>query len=211
MLKRIGMAAVATTLAVSLVGCGADDNTRNRNDRFRTQSNQNGAGNGVINPSGIGVNNNANGNGTMNQGPGGMGQGNMGQGGMNQGTAHNDMTTGQNGLNDQEQRLMKRIRDVNGVNDATVFVNGNDIIVGIEVDNVGKRDQIEEKVRKALQNDKENKDYTVHVTSERSMHERIRSIHGQMQSTDGHPIRDMANDIGQLLEDMGNAVTRPFR
>jgi len=33
----------------------------------------------------------------------------------------------------------------------------------------------------------------------------------QMTPMDGHPIRDMANDVGVLIEDIGKAITTPLR
>lgn len=205
MYKRIGATVACAALALNLTACGTDDNNRRdnvRNDRVRTQSTQNG-NDGFING-------NASNNGLNNQDMLGDGR-NMRNNATGNGTTLNGNDTMSNGgqMNNQQDRLVQRVRNVNGVNDATVFVNGKDIIVGLELNNVGQRNKVEQDVRKALEND--NKGYTVHVTSERAMHDRIRSIHGQMQPMDGHPVRDMANDIGDLLRDMGNAVTEPFR
>ncbi|MCM3635647.1 MULTISPECIES: YhcN/YlaJ family sporulation lipoprotein [Paenibacillus] len=197
MYKRIGATFVCTALALSLTACGTDDNnTRDnvRNDRIRTQSTQNG-------PDGF-INGNAYDNGMMNK--------NSARNGttLNGNDRNNTMSNGDQ-MNNQQQRLVQRVRNVNGVNDATVFVNGRDIIVGLELNNVGQRAKVEQDVRRALEQD--NNGYNVHVTSERAMHDRIRSIQGQMQPLDGQPVRDMATDIADLLRDMGNAVTAPFR
>lgn len=205
MYKRIGATVACAALALSITACGTGDyNNRDnvRNDRVRTQSTQQG-NDGFING-------NANNNGFTNQDMLGDGR-NMNNNATRNGTTSSGYNTMSNGdlMNNQQGRLVERVRSVNGVNDATVFVNGKDIIVGLEVNNVGKRDQVEQKVRKVLE--KDNQGYTVHVTSERAIHDRIRSIQGQMQPMDGHPMKDMANDIGELLKDMGRAVTEPLR
>lgn len=209
MYKRIGATVVCTALVLSLTACGTNYNNRDnvRNDRVRTNSTHNGY-NGYING-------NATNNGyTTNQlGDGRNMHNNATRNDMNNnvtrnGNGYNTMSNGGQ-MNNQQNRLVERVRSINGVNDATVFVNGKDIIVGLEVNNVGQKKQVEQKVRQVLE--KDNHGYTVHVTSERAIHDRIRSISGQMQPMDGHPMRDMAHDIGQLLKDMGRTVTEPLR
>jgi len=207
MYKRIGATVVCTALVLSLTACGTTYNKRDnvRNDRVRTNSTQNGY-NGYIN--GHTTNNGY----TTNQDMLGDGRNMHNNATRNgNGTTLNGYGTMSNGgqMNNQQHKLVQRVRSINGVNDATVFVNGKDIIVGLEVNNVGQKNQVEQKVRQVLE--KDNHGYTVHVTSERAIHDRIRSIQGQMQPMDGHPMRNMANDIGQLLKDMGKAVTEPLR
>lgn len=193
-MKKLGIAIACTALVLSLTACGTYD--RNRNDN-RT--------NGVRPQS---VHDNAT----------------TGDRNLNNLDGRDTMMNGQS-MNDQQKRLVNSVRRVEGVNDATVVVNGQDIIVGIDVDNVGRREEVVKNVKKALQND--HNGYNVHVTAERAMHDRIRTIHGQMGNNDGqlntystgnnyndnqrHPIRNLARDIQDLLEDMGEAVTEPLR
>lgn len=108
-----------------------------------------------------------------------------------------------------KKQIVENIRKVDGVKDSTVVVNGNDIIVGLDVENGAQKSQIENKVRNTLQN--ANSGYNIHITSEGSLHDRIRTLDEQMKPLDGHPVKNMTNDIKTLLDDMGKSVKHTIR
>lgn len=188
MYKRIGLIAIGATLALSLTGCGKEMNYSKKD----VNRHMNGVTSQSTRHPGDVIGQNAN-------------RGDV----MGQNANRNDGTLNAKDTNKQHEMMLKHVRKVNGVNDATVFVNGNDIVVGLDLDNNAKRAEVEQNVTKALQ--EANAGYTVHVTSDASMHDRIRQIKGQMVPMDGHPIRNMAEDITVLLEDMGRMVTEPLR
>lgn len=107
------------------------------------------------------------------------------------------------------EKIQTSILKIKGVSAATVFVNNNDVIVGVDLkDNANKAD-VEKQVKKAVE--KTDKGYKVHVTSDKNMHTRIHDMKSHMTPMDGHPVRDMAKDVGILIEDMGKAFTAPLR
>jgi len=189
MYKRIGLIAVGATFLLSMTACGAysEDPTKELDRRI----------NGVTQQS-------------TEQGSGLIGQQRDGRDeiGVDNNT-RNDALINARDIDMQSEQLLQRVRNVNGVNDATLFVNGDDVVVGLDLDSDSDHAQIEQHVKHMLQ--EANSGFTVHVTSDAEMHDRIRQIKGQMVPMDGHPIRNMAQDITTLLEDMGRVVTEPLR
>nr|WP_243864731.1 YhcN/YlaJ family sporulation lipoprotein [Paenibacillus castaneae] len=111
------------------------------------------------------------------------------------------------GTGQEAKQLVNRAELVSGVKKATVVVNNNDAIVGIDVDNTGKKAIIEKQVHSALKT--QYPQYNIHVTSDPNLHERIRSIDGTHSME--HPVKTLGSDVTLLIRDIGNAVTRPFR
>lgn len=196
MYKRIGLMMVGTALALTVTACGTDRNNNElgrQADGMRTQSTQQGS-------NVVGKNQNADHNNNMLNDRGMVNDPGM----INDRGVINDRDG-----NEQHRKLLEQVRKVNGVQDATVFVSGDDIVVGLDVQDNNNGAVVEKRVKQALQ--KTHPGYNVHVTSDHGMHNRIREIQGQMMPMDGQPIRNMANDVADLLEDMGRAVTEPFR
>nr|WP_262985695.1 YhcN/YlaJ family sporulation lipoprotein [Paenibacillus sp. PL91] len=104
-------------------------------------------------------------------------------------------------------QLENRAEMVNGVEEATVIVNNKDAIVGIDVDNTGKKAIIEKQVYAALKG--QYPAYNIHVTSDQNMHQKIKSMNVNL--TNGHPIKTLANDVSTMIRDISNAVTAPLR
>ena len=104
-------------------------------------------------------------------------------------------------------QLKNRAELVNGVNKATVVVHKNDAIVGIDVDNPVKKAIIEKQVYAALKG--QFPAYNIHVTSDPDMHQKIKSMNVNL--TNGHPIKTLANDVALMIRDIGNAISAPVR
>ncbi|OBZ09281.1 YhcN/YlaJ family sporulation lipoprotein [Bacillus sp. FJAT-26390] len=103
--------------------------------------------------------------------------------------------------------LANRAEMVTGVKKATVVVHNHDAIVGLDIDNPGKKAIIEKQVHAALKG--QYPAYNIHVTSDQNMHQKIKSMSGNL--TSGHPIKTLANDVAIMIRDIGNAITAPLR
>lgn len=117
-----------------------------------------------------------------------------------------------NGTESHNQALADRIvntaTNVPGVTRATAVVNGKDAVIGLDVTNMTKsRAMIERDVANAVR--KAVPGCNVHVTADRTLHQRISTLDSQVRS--GHPVRTLAQDVGTLITDIGRAVTAPFR
>lgn len=119
---------------------------------------------------------------------------------IGQRAARNDTSLNDRDIDTEQEDLLHHVRNVNGVKDATLFVNGSDVVVGLDLVSTDQRAEVENKVRRAIEEARA--DYNIHITSDADMHDRIRQIKGQMIPMDGHPIRNMAEDIRILLGDM---------
>lgn len=105
------------------------------------------------------------------------------------------------------KQLANRADKVPGVNKATVVIHKNDAIVGLDVDNTGKKAIIEKQVYAALKG--QYPEYNIHVTSEEKIHQKIRSLNVSM--TNGHPLKTLANDVAVIIRNIGGTVTAPLR
>ncbi|MCQ6558575.1 YhcN/YlaJ family sporulation lipoprotein [Paenibacillus mendelii] len=132
------------------------------------------------------------------------------------GTNMNGMD-GMNGMNgthttsnkDASDKIAKHISSVKGVSKATVVVHNNDAIVGLDVKAGENTSMVEKEVKRAVE--RVHPGYTVYVTTDKNLHSRIRGVQSQMVPLDGHPIRNMTEDVGTLIRDMGRTITAPFR
>jgi len=107
------------------------------------------------------------------------------------------------------ERISRHISRMQGVSKATVFVHDRDAVVGLDLKNGTNRANVENAVRQSVE--KMEPGYRVHVTADANLHSRIRTLQSQMVPLDGHPVRNLSEDVGILLRDIGHAVTAPFR
>jgi len=148
--------------------------------------------------------------------------------GMYGSNMNNMSTTNDTHYSRTVKQIASQAEKVQGVNRASVVVHNNDCIVGLDTNNRNVAG-IEKSVRNTLE--KKYPSYKFHVTSDKKLHTRITGLHTNMSNnytnnnytrntgtmnnmnygTDGHPIRDLATDVGDLIRDIGNAVTAPLR
>ncbi|WP_047153014.1 YhcN/YlaJ family sporulation lipoprotein [Aneurinibacillus tyrosinisolvens] len=185
--KSLAVASLVVVMAGSIVGCnrapGGDGKANTQNYR----ANQNST-NRVATPDGVR---------TRSDGAG---------------TArYNTIGVRPHAARNNEQRVadhMARLATgVKGVSRASAVVNGKDVIIGIDGANAADAKVKEREVYQALR--KSQPGYNIHVTSDRNLHQRIRTLNTQMAA--GHPVRDLTADIGALIRDIGRTVTAPFR
>nr|WP_027416796.1 YhcN/YlaJ family sporulation lipoprotein [Aneurinibacillus terranovensis] len=112
---------------------------------------------------------------------------------------------------DENQRIANRLAqlaaNVDGVTGATAVVNGKDAVIGIQGAQPYNKKMIERKVLTALK--RAEPAYNIHVTADKGLNDRIRTM--STQRAGNHPIRDIGQDIANLIRDMGRTVTAPFR
>lgn len=152
------------------------------NNSYGTNRNYAGSGNNGMHPNHLGMNANGNGNGGYNR--------------------------------DISQKIEKHVSSIQGVDRATVVVYGKDVIVGLNAKGGGNTNALTNKVRKAVQDVQPG--YNVHVTTDNNLNTRIRTLNTDLTPAgltpmDGRPVQDFANDVGELITDMGRAITAPFR
>lgn len=104
-------------------------------------------------------------------------------------------------------QLANVARQVGGVKEATVVLHEKEAIVGIDVDNMGKKNIIEKQVYNVLKT--QYPEFNIHVTSQQDVHQKIKSLNTNLSK--GHPIKSLANDIALIVRDIGNTVTAPIR
>ncbi|WP_053911988.1 YhcN/YlaJ family sporulation lipoprotein [Aneurinibacillus migulanus] len=105
-------------------------------------------------------------------------------------------------------RMVNTAANIQGVTHAIAVVSGRDAVIGLDINKGTKnRAMIEREVANAVK--KANPGYNAHVTADRTLHQRIRTLNSQVRS--GHPVRALAQDVGTIITDIGRAVTAPFR
>lgn len=181
-------------------GIGVTDNTTGMtNNRMGTNTDGLGMTNRGTTTDGLGMTN----RGTTD----GLGMTNRGTTTDGLGMKSNDVNRVGVNYHKEAKQLADRARLVSGVKKATVVVNNKDAIVGIDVNNVGKKATIEKQVHAALKNQYPH--YNIHVTSDPNLHKRINTMNVNMGSA--HPVKTLANDVAIMIRDIGAAVTRPLR
>lgn len=144
----------------------------------------------------------------------GMSAGNPGAVGFNRNATGGAV----NGREDQRiaQNAAIVAKSVGNVDRATAVVNGNDIVIGIDVKQGANERKVEENVRQKVKQGYPG--YNVHVTADRNIHKRIGTLsrdwlnnNGNNNMTPGQPVRDLGNDIADVIRDIGRTVTAPLR
>lgn len=80
------------------------------------------------------------------------------------------------------EKLSKKAAAVRGVSEATVVVYGNDAIIGIDVKNGTNARSVEQKVHDSVRADA--KGLKVHITGDKNIHTRIRSLQSRFTGMD---------------------------
>jgi len=125
-------------------------------------------------------------------------------------TDHDLMMNGQS-MTEQQQQIMNNIRKVNGVNDATIDIINNKIIVGLDVENVGQREAVVNDVKNMLQ--QLYRGYEVSVTARRADYDRIRTFNKDTASGTEEANRgiNITDDLKALVREMKETFSKPLR
>lgn len=208
MKKNAGLLLLALVLVLAVTGCMNNDNgmktnqykarttdPRMSNDRYPDRSITDGALNGTDRMGSralTDMNRTAD-----NRQPALDGTGNRANNGIEN---PNDNVSG---------RLLKHVSSVKGVSKATVVINNRDAIVGVDCKAGENTAAVAQRVRNTVK--KLEPSYKVHVTADKNLHTRLQGMQRQMRPLDGHPVRNLTEDIGTLIRDIGRAVTAPLR
>jgi spore cortex protein len=152
-----------------------------------------------------------NGNGDMNYRNGTMND--YGDGNVNQyGNGKMNMTN--NGYNYDKryardgslaERIDERVENMAYVEDVNTVVYNDTIIVAIDTDDRNDKD-VEKKVRRAIQGLAHDK--KVRIVTDENMFKRIGTINDGLR--DGDAIDDFQSDFREIMDDIGDAMKRPF-
>lgn len=104
-------------------------------------------------------------------------------------------------------QLENRCENIPGVQDAQVVMYKDDILVGVQTAEGTDAKQLESRIKAALNGQVEGKE--IHVITDEEQFNRLGDINRQIR--DGQPISNFAEDIGDILNSVGRAVTEPFR
>ena len=103
------------------------------------------------------------------------------------------------------RRIADRVEKLDQVEDARAIVYGNQVIVGADTNDSNAQD-VDRKVRQAIRNIAQTRNVTV-VTDD-DMFDRIRTVDDDLQG--GQAIEEVQSDINAILNDLGDAIQRPF-
>ncbi|WP_337098502.1 YhcN/YlaJ family sporulation lipoprotein [Paenibacillus sp. YIM B09110] len=107
------------------------------------------------------------------------------------------------------KQIEKEIAAIKGVDKHTVIVHNRNAIIGLDVKAGHNAAVVAKQIKQKAE--QVGKGYTIHVTSDKSIHSRIQNMSQQMVPLDGHPVRNFTEDVGIIIRDIGRTVTAPFR
>ncbi|WP_188693590.1 YhcN/YlaJ family sporulation lipoprotein [Pullulanibacillus camelliae] len=106
------------------------------------------------------------------------------------------------------RRIASQVARLNNVNDASAFTDNNTVVIGATLDkDVNNKQAVEQSIRstaKQLAPDK-----NIRVVTDRKMVNRIADVNDRLDN--GAPIKEVRSDISGIINDLGNALQRPFQ
>lgn len=206
----------AFLLSGMLVGCGANNNgavgNRNNNDGARPIGYY--TGNGRDNLPGIRDNNLSDNNNTTYQNR--LNNDRDNDLGFGNGVIDNDGPNDNNGPNAngtvaqherQAKAIANRVADLTGVENTSVVVTDDNVLVGVRTNNQGVTRNLKSNIRRTAQTVVRGKD--IHVTTDRTMYNRIKNVSNNLR--DGDTTGEVSSDVRGIINDIANAAKRPFQ
>lgn len=105
------------------------------------------------------------------------------------------------------RKVSDRVKDLKGVQDARTIVYGDQIIIGVDTKNDNDRD-VDRQVRNAVRDIVQTRNVTV-VSDDDDMFNRIRTVDTNLRN--GNGMDEVQSDINAILDDLGDAISRPFQ
>ncbi|UJW57329.1 YhcN/YlaJ family sporulation lipoprotein [Bacillus sp. A116_S68] len=102
-------------------------------------------------------------------------------------------------------RIENRVEGLDEVRDCDVVVNDNNVVIGVEPEG-NDGEQVEDRVRSFVEDMDDNKQ--VHVVTERNGAEKIHDMENRLR--DGEPFEEVGATFNAMLDDLGDAIQRPF-
>ncbi|OEH91481.1 YhcN/YlaJ family sporulation lipoprotein [Bacillus solimangrovi] len=103
------------------------------------------------------------------------------------------------------ESISRKVSEMREVRDARCVVSENTVLVAIDT-NENNRVDIENKVRREVEGMTRGKE--VRVVTDRGMYNRITDVDNRLRNGDG--MREVGSDIQAIMNDLGNAMSRPF-
>ncbi|SFP94035.1 YhcN/YlaJ family sporulation lipoprotein [Salibacterium halotolerans] len=122
----------------------------------------------------------------------------------NQNMNNNGSADGNNG---QASNIEKQVEGMEGIDDARAIVRGQDVVLGIDTPEEGKKaEQLAGKVKSRVKSKMQNKN--VHVTFDSEKFGDIQQLANDMENGTG--LNEAGDTINNMINDIGNAARRPF-
>ncbi|SFL64212.1 YhcN/YlaJ family sporulation lipoprotein [Salibacterium qingdaonense] len=114
---------------------------------------------------------------------------------------------GAGGNNGQASDIENQVENMEGIDDARAIVHGNDVVVGIDTPEEGKKaEQLAGKVKSNVSSKMNNKN--VHVTHDAQKFGDIQELGDNMEN--GNGLNEAGDTINDMINDIGDAASRPF-
>lgn len=107
------------------------------------------------------------------------------------------------------EQMARLAANVEGVTRATAVVQGKDAVIGIEGATAANMKMLERSVHQAMK--RAEPGYTVHVTADKNLTQRIRTLSTQIGGAGTRALRTAGQDFSVLVRDIGRTITSPFR
>ncbi|MGC4375835.1 YhcN/YlaJ family sporulation lipoprotein [Fictibacillus sp. Mic-4] len=104
------------------------------------------------------------------------------------------------------KRITDKVTAMKDVNDAHVIITDNTVIVGYTPKHIRNR-TLDDKVHDAVKRMVPNRD--VDVVSDKAVVNRIKNVDKRLRQ--GRPYNEVSSDVNAILNDITNAVKRPFQ
>ncbi|MCF6138081.1 YhcN/YlaJ family sporulation lipoprotein [Pseudalkalibacillus berkeleyi] len=105
---------------------------------------------------------------------------------------------------DLARRISKKVNNMRDVDDARVVVTRDSVLIGVDTNDRNDRD-VKPKVKSAV---KKMTDKDVRVTTDEDMFTRIRDVDNDLR--DGNGYNEVESDVNAIMNDIGDALRRPF-
>lgn len=113
--------------------------------------------------------------------------------------------------NDQRdaRRIARAVGKIDGVRHANVVVYNNNVLIGVTAENNQDLSQLRDRVSNRAKSITPNKQ--VRVATDRKTVNRITNVNNRIINAGGNVTNEVGSDITGILNDLGNAIQRPFQ
>ncbi len=102
------------------------------------------------------------------------------------------------------QKIANKVKKMENVDDARVVISEENVLVGVDTNDRNDQD-VKEKVQNEVQKSTKK---NVQVSTDENMFTRIRDVDNNLRNGDG--FNEVESDVTGIMNDLGDAVQRPF-
>lgn len=109
------------------------------------------------------------------------------------------------------QQIQDQVEGLDGVDDARVIVNGDDVLIGIDTVGTENKERLEKRIEKQVKNmlNSDNEVKNVYVTTDKEHLGNMERINNDLQN--GMGLDEVGDTISDMIQDISNAAQRPFQ